>query len=202
MNPVSLALVIKGLGTLGLIIGGLMALRYGFHLYKDGIGTGKDQYALEVSGLKLKANSIGSVVMATAFAWAWAAVAMSPSLSQNGQNVQVYSFETPNGEVSSKVLAAHASADAASDPEELKHLFRKAVAGVEKSSEQSVVSVKGQPASLNLKTLEASSSSAGGFEISAHAATSSQSALLVYKPQVSKGRVVFIPAKAQAGPKQ
>jgi hypothetical protein len=197
MDPVSLALIIKGLATLGLILGGVMALRYGFRLYMDGTGTRQDSYTLEISGLKLKANSVGSVLMATAFAWAWAAVAMSPSLSQNGQSVQVYSFHTPEGDISSRVLTTRASASAASDPEELKALFRRAVTASEAHGNGSVVSVHGEPASIDLASLKTTGASMGDFQLSALAQSQGQTTELLYQSRAAKGKVVFVPAKAE-----
>lgn len=74
MDPITLTVVFKGLGMLLVITGGIWIARYGFHLYKDGAGHGRDQAAFEFGELKIKAHSVGSVVMSTAFLWAFAGV--------------------------------------------------------------------------------------------------------------------------------
>lgn len=73
------------------IIGGILVARSGFHLYRDGAGHGRDHAAFEVGPIRMKAHSVGSVVMASAFLWAWAGVALSPNLDKNGNNFRIYS---------------------------------------------------------------------------------------------------------------
>lgn len=79
MEPITLTILFKGIGMLLSIFAGLMTIRYGFHLYKDGAGSGKDHLAFELGNIKFTAHSVGSVVMSTAFLWGFIAMSMSPN---------------------------------------------------------------------------------------------------------------------------
>lgn len=86
MDPIVLTVAFKGVaGILAILIGFLVA-RYGFHLYKDGVGAGRDSAAFSAGKIQIRAQSVGSVVMGTAFLWAWAGVFVSPSLNKTGSD--------------------------------------------------------------------------------------------------------------------
>lgn len=196
MDPVMLIVVFKGIGMLTAIVGGILVARYGFHLYKDGAGSGRDRAAFEAGPLKIKAHSVGSVVMASAFMWAWAGVALSPNLDKKGEEVKVYSFKTP--ETSIKSLAVTASLvnpneAIKSNPEELKKLFGFALANMETSKAGKVIELNGKPAVYDLNSIRTLKSETGQYLVTTDIKTADHKATLAFEPKVQNDRVVFVP---------
>lgn len=196
MDPIILTVTFKGIGMLLAIIGGILIARYGFHLYKDGAGSGRDRAAFEVGPVKIKAHSVGSVVMATAFIWAWAGVVLSPNLDKKGEEWRVYSFKTP--EMSLKSLAVSAALikpDEAikSKPEELKKLLGFALANSETLRAGKVVELNGKPAVYDLQSIRALKSESGLYLVTMDIKTENKTATLAFEPKVQGNRVVFVP---------
>lgn len=194
MDPISLTILTKAIGMLLLICFGGLALYYGFRLYADGKGSGKDSYALEAGPVKLKATSVGSVVMATACIWGLAGVWISPNLDKTGENFKVYSFDTPAGELTSRLIVANATGLDLSDPERLKGLFQEAFAKSEASHPGDVVTLAGVPAAI--QSVEASLDTSGSYELSADVQAGQNEASLRFEPQVQGRKVIFVPARS------
>lgn len=199
MDPVTLTVTFKGVGMLAIIAGGILISRYGFHLYRDGAGTGRDKTVIEAGPIRVKAHSVGSVVMASAFLWAWAAVAISPSLDKKGDEVRVYSFNTPAGAVESRVLATHLPRERPAShvtPDELQVLFREAV---EKSSQrhpEGVGALSGTPAKFDPASLTVTSDESGTYQINALLRAGQETALIEFDPEIHGREVLFVPSNA------
>lgn len=196
MDPIVLTVTFKGIGMLAAIGGGILVARYGFHLYRDGAGSGRDRAAFEVGPLKMKAYSVGSVVMASAFIWAWAGVALSPNLDKKGDEWRVYSFRTT--EMSLEGLAVAASLPKAdetikSNPDELKKVFGFALANAETLKTGKAVVLNGKPAAYDLGSIRALKAETGGYLVTADIKTEDKTAALAFEPKILKDRVIFVP---------
>lgn len=197
MDPVTLTIAFKGIGMLGIIAGGILIARYGFHLYRDGAGSGRDKTVIEAGPIKVTAHSVGSVVMATAFLWAWAGVAISPSLDKKGDDVRVYSFNTPSGAVESRALAAPASSAASSvqeNPQELKALFREAIEKGEQKHTEGLAALAGVPASYDLSSVTTTIGDTGTYMLNARLRAGDKSAIVAFEAKTEGNQVIFVPA--------
>src|SRR6266436_2837547 len=81
-SSTQLALIVRSLIECLLVIGGIMALRFGYVLYLKGVGLKADGTTIETKKLKARLQTVGSVVMATAVAWAVLGYLASPKFSQ------------------------------------------------------------------------------------------------------------------------
>lgn len=197
MDPISITVIFKGIGMLTAIACGLWIARYGFHLYKDGAGTGRDQAAFEVGPVKLKAHSVGSVVMASAFLWAWAGVALSPNLDKKGDDIRVYSFNTPDMRVSSlEVETDSRIADSVlrNDPGKLKDLLKEALVNSDISEARPIVELNGKPATYDLHSIQALKSESGEVFLTTRVEGDGKAGTLAFEPKIENGRIRFVPA--------
>ena len=197
MDPITLTVVFKGLGMLLVIAGGIWIARYGFHLYKDGAGHGRDQAAFELGKLKIKAHSVGSVVMSTAFLWAFAGVLLSPNMEKKGESIRIYSLSTPAGELEALALTTRyvELLSVKSDPEKLKALLGEAVADRRRKGGSSPLArLDGKPASIDMSSIKAIPSGTGDFLLSAQVTAGGKTATLKYEATLDKGNVTFVPA--------
>jgi hypothetical protein len=104
MDPVVVAVFFKGTGTLLAMVFGFLIARYGYLLFRDGAGHGRDRVAIELGSLRLRAHSVGAIVMSTAFLWAWAGVSLSPSIQKVGDDWTV-TFPAPADAEESSMFA-------------------------------------------------------------------------------------------------
>ena len=111
MDPVTLTVLFKGIGLILALLLGFGIAYLGFLLYRDGAGLGRDKVAFEVGSVKVKAYSVGSVVMATAFMWAWLGVFISPNLEKTGNDYKITSFVAEGLEASIPSFSMLVSAD-------------------------------------------------------------------------------------------
>ncbi|CAN7780881.1 hypothetical protein LJR296_007994 [Cupriavidus necator] len=196
MDPVILTVLFKGLGMLLVIIGGVAALRYGFHLYKDGAGTGPGDIAFELGRIKVKARSAGATVMATAFLWAWIGTTLSPNLDRRGGDIRVYSFTTPHGDLNMQALAAKVprnGSNATKDPQKLKNLLERAVEEAGKNGRDGIVEINGQSAKVDLSAIDVTQSASGKLTLSTKVLSSKESAVVKLEPRLDSGTVTFYP---------
>lgn len=207
MDPVTLTVIFKGAGMVLIILFGGLAVHYGFHLYRDGAGSGRDRYAIEIGPLKATANSVGSVVMATGFLWAWAAVTISPNLDKKGDEIRVYSFETPAGELTSRELVVRVpkhkvppDAQLKQPPSlplnEVKGLLQNAVKAEEAKQGKSVVYLAGKPATIDFGTLAATKGDRGNVQLTAAVKSDAKTEEISFDARVTDGKLIFVPTKA------
>src|SRR5262249_32476908 len=98
--------------------------------FKNGAGQGREAIAFQAGHVRVKANSVGSVVMGTAFMWAVVAGWLSPNMDKKGDTIKVYSLQTPEGQLETPVLSVKGRllADQKNmTPEELKAKFYTAI---------------------------------------------------------------------------
>lgn len=195
MDPVTLTVVLKGIGMLVALAGGILIASWGFRLYRDGAGAGRDRAGFELGSVKLKAHSVGSVVMSTAFLWAWAGVTLSPNLDKKGDAVRIYSMTTPSGEIEAVALTTKApdAQTAKTDPERLKQLYSRAATTAEKASSGSVAQLDGKPASVDLGSVKAFPTAGGEYWLSTRVTTGDKTATLTYEPKSTGGQLTFVP---------
>ena len=196
MDPITLTVAFKGLGMLLVIAGGIWIARYGYHLYKDGAGNGRDQAAFELGKLKMKAHSVGSVVMSTAFLWAFAGVLLSPNMEKKGDDIRIYSMSTPAGELEALALTTKSVAPLSLklDSEKLKALLGEAAADTRRKGAPPLARLDGKPASIDMANIKAVPSSSGNLQLWTQITAGDKSASLKYEAMVNKGTVTFVPA--------
>lgn len=198
MDPVLVTVGLKGAGMLLAIAGGIFVARCGFHLYKNGVGAGPGDIAVEIGKLKVKARSAGAIVMSTAFVWAWIGSTLSPNLDSHGNEIRVYSFATPEGSLNMQVLAAKAPReDVAGDPLLLKGLFARAIADAKKSRATGIVQINGMPASVDLSSVDVTQNPAGKLTLATRVQSPKETAVVLLEPKVEAGKVLFYPKGAE-----
>ncbi|QCP54712.1 hypothetical protein FAZ95_38290 [Trinickia violacea] len=198
MDPVLITVGLKGAGMLLAIAGGITVARYGFHLYKDGVGAGPGDIAVELGKLKVKARSAGAIVMSTAFVWAWIGSTLSPNLDSHGDEIRVYSLATPEGNVNMQVLAAKISQkDAAADPVVLKGLLARAIVDAKKRQPTGIVQLNGHPASVDLSSIDVTQNPSGNYVLATKVQSLKDTAVVLLEPRVETGKIIFYPTSAE-----
>lgn len=208
MDAVSLTVIFKGFGMLLVIGGGIQIGWYGYRLYIDGAGVGRDKAGFEVGTIKIQAHSVGSVVMATAFLWAWAGVTLSPNLDKSGENIRIYSFVTPSGEITAPEITAKVKDPPTlkqDDPTQLKVLLLKAVSGSGTRKLLAEFEVNGSPAVIDLSSVDVSRRYTGDYFISATLSTKGGGTKVNFAPRfkvnfvprISHGIVTFVPSSVE-----
>lgn len=197
MNPETLTILFKGMGMLLALVGGILVARYGYHLYRDGAGHGRDEAGFEVWNVRVKAHSVGSVVMSTAFLWGLLAVWLSPNLERAGDTVRVYSLQAPGGNVEVRELAANAEAEpktVTSDPARLKVLLTEAVANTNQTPPLApLATLDGKPAVIDVLSIKAVPGESGSLLLWTLIHSDGKSASIQYQPKEEKGKVTFVP---------
>jgi hypothetical protein len=171
---------------------------FGFSLFRGGAGKGRGFLAVDLGKFKLKASSVGSVVMATSFLWATAAILVCPSIEKKNGQVQVYSFLT--SEVQAKAQSITTAAIVSDTPtkinqERLKEIFEGALAKLETEPHKTPIEVNGQPAQYLSGSTRITKSDSGEYLLNAKAKSGSSWVDVTFKPSVEKGRLSFIPDK-------
>jgi hypothetical protein len=198
MDAITLTVTFKGAGMVLLIIGGIYALYKGFRLYQEGAGVGKDNIILQFGKLKATGRSVGSVVMVTAFAWGGLGVMISPNLDKQGEHIKVYSFKTPQGEVTTRSIQSGVknAASVAGSPEMLTKVFNRTIE-LELKKYGELVEVNGKPAEIDAATIKITKNLAGKVLVTASARGELQSATITFEPQAERNRIVFLPSDAR-----
>lgn len=79
-----ITVVVAGLVSVALVFGGIRAIRFGYRLFRDGVGIKVAAENIEVQSEKLKIKfgtvSAGAFLMLTAFGWGWLAKEALPDL--------------------------------------------------------------------------------------------------------------------------
>ncbi|WP_157640016.1 hypothetical protein [Burkholderia ubonensis] len=200
MDPVILTVLIKGLGMLLVIAGGVAAIRYGFHLFKDGAGGGPGEIAIDLGRVKVRARSAGATVMATAFVWAWVGAMLSPNLDRRGDEIRVYSFRTPDGDLSVQAIATTIPRDkrgASVTAVSLKGLLARAIIDANKKHTVGIAQINGQPASIDLSSVDVTNSESGKYRLSAKVRSTSNAATVLLVPKVEAGKITFYPTNVE-----
>lgn len=137
-SPVIVTLLIRGVISLGLLLGAILALWYGFRLFKNGAGLGSSHIVAEYGDFRVRANSIGAAVMVTAFGWASLVVWSAPSYS-NGAVGVIEIASTGEMSIEGGPIDGYA---------EVAELFQKAA-----MSSENRIKLNDEPATIDLETL-------------------------------------------------
>jgi len=195
MEPETLTVIFKGIGMILSISGGIAMGYYGFLLYKNGAGTGRDLAVFEVGQIKIKAHSVGSVVMATAFLWVWAGVALSPNIEKENGKIRVYSFNTPNYNIEAESLQTNISMPdwkVDKDPQYVTHIFKDAIHKYS-SEQKNKLRLNDKPANYDPDSIKFERTQNGDYFITAKVESGSASTSLVFEPSNLEGKLVFVP---------
>ncbi len=197
MEPVLLTIYMKGIGTILLILGGIAAIYFGFSVYKEGAGKGAGRLAFEAGPIKLKAHSVGSVIMGTAFLWALAAVWLSPNLEQKKDQIRVYSFNTWDPNFKAPVFATSMPANIAetleADPDALKKSL-KATLGDLADHGSPLVELNGKPAKFDVGSIRTLRTESGKYLLTTDLTGNGVKATVAFEPKVEKSKILFVPA--------
>jgi hypothetical protein len=195
MAPETLTILVKGCGMILAMFGGIYVARYGFLLYKSGAGAGRDSVAFEISSIRIKAHSVGSAAICTAFLWVWAGVALSPNLEKEKDSVHVYSFSVSGNEVEAESILAPVQVSYQArpeNPEDLVKNFRTAITS-KTSIGNYALKINGEPAKYDPNSIGIESAHSGEYMLTAKAETASSSVNLSFKPVMSGKQLTFIP---------
>lgn len=195
MEPETLTVVFKGIGMILSISGGIAMGYYGFILYKNGAGAGRDLAAFEVGPVRIKAHSVGSVVMATAFLWAWAGVALSPNMEKENGRIRVYSLHATNYKVEAEpLLTSIAMSDwkVDRDPQHITHIFRDAIYK-HSSGQKSKLKLNDKPARYDPNSIKVEQTQNGNYFVTAKVESGSAWTSLGFETSNLSGRLAFIP---------
>ena len=180
------------------IIGGIMQIKYGYKLYKDGTGSQKEKAILEFWKVKIRVNSAGALLMGTAALWAWAAVSISPNLEKAGDDWKIYSLSTNNIEVTSPMFKSEVIGgtpeNVIKSSDKLKELLAGAIKEA-RSADGKVknISLNGKSAFINLKSLKTFETETGEFLVTAEVGSEARGARLSFRPEVKENSIVFVP---------
>jgi hypothetical protein len=201
MNSAMITVIIHGVLAFCLAVGGWLALRYGFVLFREGHGTGRSGASIAFGKLfKASANSVGAVLMITAVAWGWLAVTALPNYSSPQERV-AYTFHTPTGDVKVPELSV-ASNDATNvtiEPAQLLPDFKLVVAKANQSHKLTPT-ISGHSAPFDLDSVRYFTDSAGKGSFSTKFMTDGESALVTYRALKSGDKIVFMPEYAEVVP--
>ena len=198
MDAATITVIFKGTGMLLVIGGGIWIAKFGYQLYMDGAGHGRDQAAFEFGKLKIKAHSVGSIVMSTAFLWAFAGVLLSPNMEKKGDEIKVYSLDTPIGEleaiaIKSKIEKLQPSEQSS---EKLKFLLSKALIDAKHNEKDSpLVRLNGKPALIDAYNVQTMQGADGKVTLASQVSANGKSVALNYLPIRGTGNITFIPVK-------
>lgn len=202
MDPVTLTIAIRGLGLLFLVLGGVYALRRGFHIIQTGRGD-RSRATFKFLGLSSTASGVGAVIMMTAVGWAYLGVRMAPNLAMDKSGMtKVYAFATANGQVTVPELAVatHRMGEAtrtanAFDAGELRNMFSRAV-----SASHGDATLQGAPAMIDASAASVAKNRAGQYELSAPLRSSGNIAVkeaqITFAAENRGGATVFVPQAA------
>lgn len=115
---VIMAEVIHGIIAAACVAAGIVALIKGHSVYRDRGQDGKAKMLIQMPHLKITAQSFGAVMMATAFGWGALGVYAIPNVKASPQEVEVYSFITPGGNVEAPVVSTTVPAQGSGSPTE------------------------------------------------------------------------------------
>lgn len=196
MDAITLIVAFKGVGMLLALAGGIWIARYGYHLYKDGAGMGRDQAGFEVGKVKIKAHSVGSVVMSTAFLWAWAGVTLSPNMERKGDAIRIYSMSSPMGSLEALALTTKTAQPISviSDPDILKALLGEAIADTTRKRSAPLARLDGKPAFIDLSSVKVVPSGTGDYLLRTQIIAGGKTTPLMYQASLDKGAITFVPS--------
>jgi hypothetical protein len=195
MELETLTVVFKGIGMILTISGGILIGYYGFRLYKNGVGAGRDHAVFEVGPVSIKAYSVGSVVMATAFLWAWAGVALSPNIEKDNDRIHVYSFHAANYKVETEPLLTKipmSEWNVNKDPQQVALIFRDAIYK-HPSGQRNKLELNDKPARYDPNSIKVDQTQNGKYLITAKVESGSAWTSLGFETSNISGRLAFIP---------
>ena len=196
MNSAMLTVIVHGLLAIGLVIGGILALRYGFVLFREGPGTGRSAATISFGrAFKATANSVGAVLMITAVGWGFLAVTALPNYKSPQEQV-AYIFNTPSGVVKAPELSlAGAAWTAAHGKGELLGHFREVLNDANRRGHLAPA-ISGQVGTFDSAKAYVRNVS-GKITFEAPVQAGADSAALTYRAITRDGITVFRPEAAE-----
>lgn len=88
-NAVLVTILVRAALAALLVLGGVLALYFGYRLYRTGAGLAADDTKIETKQIKINLRNVGAGVMLTAVAWAGLGYLTTPSFKSAGGDVTV-----------------------------------------------------------------------------------------------------------------
>lgn len=159
MSDVTFVITIRGLFVLFLAIGAIVALILGYRLYKHGAGLGRDNVVFKYKGCEIKAGTVGSVLMITAWIWVGVGAWVCPTLNMS-DGTTIVSHNVPLDVAPIVTYPTASVASVMSDPEMLRLHVRESIEAYT-SNPNNVVALCGEPARYDPNSVEIRWSSDG-----------------------------------------
>jgi len=103
MDPTTLVIAIGGAEVLLLILGGVLAMCFGYWLVRSGVVL-PEKALIKIGKLQASGQGVGSVLMVTAVAWGYAAVIAAPKFTNLGGRTEVVAFNTDKGKITAPTI--------------------------------------------------------------------------------------------------
>ena len=200
MDPVTMTVFFKGIAMILAILGGVLAILFGYKLFDRGIGQNSDDAQFEFGKVKISVKSVGGVLMGTSFLWVYAGVLLSPNLEKTGEDYRIFSFQIAGIEALIPSFSMFVSADSPEDllgnSELLAEYFSR---GFENSSLAAHTLLNGEsstffPGSVVVLTDD------GDIRLATRLASDEAQALVYFETDYENGILTFIPANVEPAP--
>jgi hypothetical protein len=108
MDATTLVITIGGAAMLLLILGGVLALYFGYRVFRAGVVL-PEKAQIKLGKMQASGQGVGSVLMITAVAWAYAGVLAGPKFTNLGGRTEVVAFNTDKGKITAPTFTWAAS---------------------------------------------------------------------------------------------
>lgn len=200
MNPTSMVIVIGGSAMLLLILGGVLAIYFGYQLVKTG-AKAPEKALIKIGTLQASGQGVGSVLMVTAVAWAYFGVSVAPKYSDLGGRVEVVAFNTTQGKVTAPTITvAHSGLDLghltqSTDKDgQVRSLFVKGAEAIIKSPQsEKELSLWGNQATIDLNDVSVAKVQDGKFQVNTVLKSGKASTPITFVAVENGSKWVFTP---------
>jgi hypothetical protein len=204
MDAVSLTIIVRGIGMLGLILGGIAAIYFGYRITGAGSPPGRQSTTtFNVLGLKATAKGAGAVIMMTAGVWGYCGVKIAPNLTTDGHGSKVFSFEVENKRITAPALAAtlpdSISAGTKIDAAELTTLFENSLLAQKALSGSKWTTIQGKPATIDPTTISVMMLKDGKLGLATTLKSDDKFAKVTFVPERIGSVLVFTPRAGDNG---
>jgi hypothetical protein len=104
MEPTTLVIAIGGTAMLLLILGGVLALCFGYWLVKARI-VAPEKALIKIGKFQASGQGVGSILMITAVAWGYLASSIPPKFTNMNGRTEVVAFNTNKGKITAPIFA-------------------------------------------------------------------------------------------------
>jgi hypothetical protein len=159
MDPTMLVITIGGTAMLLLILGGVLAICFGYQLVKTGV-AGPEKALIKLGKFQASGQGVGSVLMVTAVAWAYFGVSIAPKFTNQNGRIEVVAFNTDKGKITAPTITVSGMLYVGTvklDGQKIQTLFVEGAEKVAKNpSLNKDLSMGGSPATIDINDVSVS----------------------------------------------